>query len=62
MYFSGIELGEHFYWNIGTLFPKVQGEVLLILWFISTLAITFLTTSNIAFSVRRTLGKELFLT
>mmetsp|Transcript_132064 Transcript_132064/g.232628 ORF Transcript_132064/g.232628 Transcript_132064/m.232628 type:complete len:235 (+) Transcript_132064:72-776(+) len=61
MYFSNIELGEHLYWNVGTLFPAVHGEVLLVLWFVTTLVLIRLTTSNVEFAAYRTGAKELWL-
>ena len=58
MYFSAIEIGDHLYWNIGTLFPSVHGETMLILWFIITVLLSVLNVEIVEIGPKKTRNQE----
>ena len=58
MYFSAIEVGDHLYWNISTLFPSVHGETMLMLWFVITVLLSALNVEAAEIGPKRTRNQE----
>jgi len=58
MYFSAIEVEDHMYWNVGTLFPSVHGETMLMFWFTVSIVLSVLNVGTVEIGTRHTRHKE----